>query len=116
MCCGLFAALSWISRVPWYLPCVCGANSTEIAHVPPFGAIVVQVFAVTLNGGVAAGAVVNEIGAGLSLTTVMLWGELTASGDVCSKLNDLGFVFIFGAKPLPFNLIARTPYFALLVN
>src|SRR5580704_16690770 len=79
MCYGLVTALSWISRVPWYLPRLCGANSTEIVHVPPFGAIVLQVFAVTLNGGVAAGAVVNVIGAGLSLTMVMVCGELTAS-------------------------------------
>ena len=87
-----------------------------MVQVPPFGAIVLQVFAVTLNGGVAAGAVVNDIGAGLSLTMVMLRGELTASADVCSKLSELGFVFIFGATPLPFSLIARTPYLALLLN
>src|ERR1700722_16434307 len=68
MCCGLFTALSWISRVPWYLPRLCGANSTEMMQVPPFGAILLQVFAVTLNGGVAAGAGVNAIDAGLSLT------------------------------------------------
>ena len=58
----------------------------------------------------------NDIGAGLSLTTVMVRGELTASTDVCSKLSDLGFVFIFGATPLPFSLIARTPNLALLFN
>lgn len=116
MCCGLFTALSWISRVPWYLPRLCGANSTEMVQVPPFGAILLQVFAVTLNGGVAAGAVVNVIDAGLSLTTVMLWGELTASVEVCSKLSDLGFVFIFGAMPLPFSLTDRTPNLALLLN
>jgi hypothetical protein len=116
MCCGLLAALSEISRVPWYLPRLCGANSTEIVQVPPFGAIARHVFAVTLNGGVAAGAVVNEIGAGLSLTTVMVCGELTASADVCSKLSDLGLVVILGARPLPFSLIARTPNWASLFN
>src|SRR6266436_7136595 len=72
MCCGLLAASSWSSRVPAYLPCLCGANSTERVHVPPFAAIVVHVLAVTLNGGVAAGAVFNDIAAGLSLISVML--------------------------------------------
>jgi hypothetical protein len=95
---------------------LCGANSTEIVHVPPFAAIVVHVFAVTLNGGVAAGAVVNEIGAGLSLTRVMLWAELTASADTGSKFNDFGCAFIFAATPLPFSMIARTPNFALLFS
>lgn len=72
MCCGLFDALSRSSRVPTYLPRLCGTNSTEIVQRPPFAATVWQVFALTLNGGVAAGAVANETGAGLSLTTVML--------------------------------------------
>ncbi len=50
------------------------SNSTEIVQVPPFAAMVPQVLAVTLtaNGGVAAGAVVKEIGVALSLTSVML--------------------------------------------
>src|SRR5208282_4748931 len=72
MCCGLLAALSWSSSMPSNLPRLCGANSTEIVQVPPFAAIVSHVLALTLNGGVAAGAVVNEIGAGLVLTSVML--------------------------------------------
>jgi len=84
-------------------------------QVPPFGAIVSQVLAVTLNGGVAAGAVVNEIGAALSLTSVTLCAELTASADTCPRLIDFG-VFSFGARPLPFSLIVRTPYEALLFN
>lgn len=75
-----------------------------------------QVFAVTLNGGVAAGAAVNVIGVGLSLTSVMLCAELTASADTASKLSDFGCVFIFGATPFPLSLIARTPYSALLFN
>ena len=58
--------------MPSNLPRLCGANSTEIVQVPPFAAIVSHVLALTLNGGVAAGAVVNEIGAGLLLTSVML--------------------------------------------
>jgi len=72
MCCGLSAALSWSSSVPMNLPRSCGANSTEMVQVPPFAAIVSHVFAATLNGGVAAGAVGNEIGAGPGLTSVML--------------------------------------------
>ena len=102
--------------MPWYLPCLCGANSTEIVQVPPFAAIVVHVLAVTLNGGVAAGAVVNEIGDGLSLMIVMLLAELTASAETGSKLSDFGCALIFGATPLPFSLIARTPYLALLFS
>lgn len=58
----------------------------------------------------------NEIGAGLSLTSVMLWAELTASTDTGSKLTDFGCAFIFGASPLPFSLIARTPNLALLFS
>ena len=54
-----------------------GSEFNEFVHVPPLGAIVSQVFAVTLNGGVAAGAAVNVIGVGLSLTSVMLCAELT---------------------------------------
>lgn len=72
MCCGLLAALSCSSSMPSNLPRSCGANSTEIVQVAPFAAIVPHVLAVTLNGGVAAGAVVNEIGAGLRLTRVTL--------------------------------------------
>ena len=72
MCCGLRAALSCSSSVPANLPRSCGANSTEIVQLPPFAAIVPHVLALTLNGGVAAGAVVNEIGAGLRSTSVTL--------------------------------------------
>src|SRR5258708_21565984 len=109
LCCGLLAALSWSSRVPECLPRLCGGNSTEIVHVPPFAAIVVHVLTVTLNGGVAAGAVVNEIGSGRSLTSVMLWAELTASTDTGSKLNDFCCALIFAGKPFPFTLILCTP-------
>lgn len=116
MCCGLFAALSRSSSMPAYLPCLGGANSTEIVQVPPFAAIVWQVLALTLNGGVAAGAVVSETGAGLSLTTVMLWEELTASADTGPKLSDFGRVFIFAARPLPLSLTIRIPDRALLFN
>ena len=72
MCCGLSAALSRSSSVPLNLPRSCGANSMEIVQVPGFAAIAPHVLALTLNGGVAAGAVVNEIGAGLRLTSVTL--------------------------------------------
>jgi hypothetical protein len=87
-----------------------------MVQLPPFGAKVPQVFAVTLNGGVAAGADVNEIGFGVSLTIVTLCEELTASGDTGSKLSDFGFAFTLGARPLPFRMIARVPYSALLFN
>jgi hypothetical protein len=76
----------------------------------------VQVLAVTLNGGVAAGAVVNEMGAGLSLISVILWPTLTASADTGAKFNDFGFALIFAPTPLPFSLIRRTPYLASLFN
>jgi len=83
-------------------------------QLPPFAAIVPQVLALTLNGGVAAGAVVNQIGAGLGLTSVMLWEELTASADTCPKLSDCGYAFIFGATPRPFSLTVCDPNSALL--
>src|ERR1700678_988692 len=103
--------------MPWYLPRLCGANSTEIVQVPPFGAIVSQVLAVTLNGGVAAGAVENEIGAGLSLMSIMLSAELTASTGTGSKLSAFGRAFIFAARPLPpLSSIVRKPNSALLFN
>jgi hypothetical protein len=114
MCCGLLAALSWSSSVPSYLPLLCGANSTETVQVPPSAAMVSQVLALTLNGGVAAGAVVNKIGAGLRLTSVMLWEGLTASGDTGPKLNVFGFTRIFGARPLPFSFTVSNPNEALL--
>ena len=67
MCCGL-RPVCRNSSIPTYFPGLCGANSTEIVQLPPFGASVPQVLAVTLKGGVAAGAELNEIGEGLSLT------------------------------------------------
>jgi len=86
----------------------------EIVQVPPFAAIVSHVLALTLNGGVAAGAAVNEIGNGLLLTSVMLCGELTASTGTCPKASDFGLAFIFGARPLPFSLTLCSPSEALL--
>src|SRR5260370_41997705 len=73
MCWGLFAPLSRISRVPWNVPGLTGANSTEIVQVP-FGASVAQVLAVTLYGGGAAGATVSVIGTGLGVLSVTIWG------------------------------------------
>ena len=70
--CGLLPPVCRNSSVPTYLPRWCGANSTEMVQLPPSGAKVPHVFAVTLKGGVAAGVAVNEIGEGLSLTIVML--------------------------------------------
>jgi hypothetical protein len=75
-----------------------------------------QVLAVTLNGGVAAGAVANEIGAGLSLTSVMLSEGLTASADTRAKLNELVLTLNFGATPLPLSLTVCDPNIALLFN
>src|ERR1700722_12878430 len=41
---------------------------------------------------------------------------LTASADTGPKVNDFGFALIFGATPLPFSLITRTPNLASLFN
>ena len=43
------------------------------------------------------------------------WAELTASGDTGLRLTDFG-IFNFGARPLPFSVIVRTPNSALLFN
>ena len=58
----------------------------------------------------------NEIGAGLSLISVMLWAMLAASADTGPKVNDFGCDLIFGATPLPFSLTTRTPNLASLFN
>lgn len=96
------------------MPRLWGANSTEIVQVPPFGASVPQVFAVTLNGGVAAGAVVNVIGDGLGLLSVMLKGELTLPVDTFPKASVFGLAFIVGAIPLPLRTTICLPDSALL--
>src|SRR5260221_8539493 len=98
MCCGLLAALSWSSRVPAYLPRLCGANSTEIVHVPPFAAIVVHVLAVTLNGGVAAGAVVNLVGSGRSVTSGMVWGRSGEHTSAIPSHSDIVWRLLLGKK------------------
>ncbi len=76
-CCGLFAPLSRISNVPLNSPWLPGANSTEIVHVPVFAASVPHVFAVTLYGGVAAGAPASVIETALGLLNVTLLAGVT---------------------------------------
>ena len=98
------------------LPCLCGANSTEIVQMPPLGAIVVQVLALTLNGGVAAGAVVNVMGAGLSLISVAL-RQAERRGRYWSEAQRFRLRDLISVRRLcPSAPIERTPYMALLLN
>src|SRR5258708_16499408 len=104
MCCGLFAPLSRISSVPWNVPGLTGANSTEIVQVAPFGASVVQVLALTLYGGVAAGATVSVMGTGLGLISVTICVEpalpdwVRALTRTRPKSSDFGVALSAGAK------------------
>jgi len=83
---------------------VVGANSTVIVQVPPLGAIDAQVLAVTLYGGVAAGATVSVIETGLGLVRVTSRETPPAPANIWPKLRDFGCVFRDGAKPLPVSL------------
>src|SRR5260370_15759194 len=119
MCWGLFAPLSRISRVPWNVPGLTGANSTEIVQVAS-GASVAQVLAVTLYGGVAAGAIVSVMGTGLGLLSVTIWvGPAVPDSErerTRPKSSDFGCILSAGATALPLSLTGRCPLDALLLT
>ena len=86
------------------LPGPVGANSTEMVQVPPLAGIVSQVLAITLYGGVAAGAAVSVIETGLELISVTVCDLAAALADVWPYLSALGCIFRAGANPLPLSL------------
>ena len=96
--------MSWISSFPVNLPGPVGANSTEMVQVPPLAAIVSQVLAITLYGGVAAGAAVSVIETGLELISVTFCDLVPVPADIWPYFSALGCIFKVGANPLPLSL------------
>ena len=63
--------------------------------------------AITLYGGVAAGAAVSVIETGLGFVSVTFCDLPAGPANTWPKLSDFGCILTGGAKPLPLSLTDR---------